>query len=227
VHEVQGAIWIRYRTAGGAAGPLGFPTTDERVAPDGVGRYNHFSGSGGSSIYWTPATGAHDVRGAIRTKWAGLGWEKSRLGYPITDQQVTSDGAGQYNHFSGAGGFSIFWSPATGAHEIQGGIRAEWAATGWEKGPLGYPTTDETSAPDRVGRYNHFSGSGGSSIYWSPTTGAHYVRGAIRARWAALGWEQGRLGYPVKDEYAVPGGRASDFRHGRLVLNTKTGVVTG
>ncbi|GAB16036.1 hypothetical protein ARGLB_105_00010, partial [Arthrobacter globiformis NBRC 12137] len=44
--------------------------------------------------------------------------------------------------------------------------------------------------------YSHFSGSGGASIYWSPKTGAHEVHGAIRAKWAALGWEKGPLGYP-------------------------------
>ncbi|WCI09163.1 hypothetical protein PJ267_04770 [Arthrobacter sp. OVS8] len=78
-----------------------------------------------------------------------------------------------------------------------------------------------------MGRYNHFSGSRGSSIYWSPATGAHAVQGAIRAKWASLGWERGRLGYPLTDEYAVPVGRESAFRGGRLTWNSRTGVVSG
>ncbi|MGO4859079.1 LGFP repeat-containing protein, partial [Arthrobacter sp. 2MCAF14] len=81
--------------------------------------------------------------------------------------------------------------------------------------------------PDGVGQYTHFTGSGGSSIYWSPATGAHEVQGAIRAKWAALGWEQGRLGYPLTDEYAVPVGRESDFGGGRLTWNSQTGTVSG
>ena len=223
-----------------------------RRSPDGVGRYNHFSGSGGSSIYWTPTSGAHSVHGAIRTKWtalggrqdrwairspmrsarrtgwggtttsrvregprstgrqmtgahwiagairakwAALGWETG-LGYPTTDERRRRDGVGRYNHFSGAGGNSIFWSPKTGAHYVAGAIRAKWAALGWEQGPLGYPTTDEMGSPDGVGRYNHFSGDGGHSIYWSPKTGAHWVTGAIRARWASLGWEREPAGLP-------------------------------
>ncbi|MCU1670655.1 MAG: hypothetical protein JWP40_3582 [Blastococcus sp.] len=178
-------------------------------------------------ICWSPSTGAHEVHGVIYDRYKAAGGAAGVLGFPTTDERVTPDGVGRYNHFSGSGNSSIYWSPKTGAHYILGAIRREWAALGWEKGPLGYPTTDERVAPDRVGRYNHFSGSGNSSIYWSPTTGAHYVCGAIRVRWAALGWERSRLGYPVKDQYAVPGGRASDFRHGRLVLNTRTGVVTG
>ena len=106
-HSVIGEIFKRYKAVGGAAGGLGFPTTDEKTTPDGVGRYNHFSGSGGSSIYWTPTSGAHSVQGAIRTKWASLGWEAGPLGYPTTDEKTTPDGVGRYNHFSGAVGHSI------------------------------------------------------------------------------------------------------------------------
>jgi hypothetical protein len=226
-HEVHAAIYTSYKAAGGAAGLLGFPTTDVAITSDGVGRYSHFSGSGGASIFWSPKTGAHEVHAAIRAKWAALGWEKGPLGYPTTDEKITPDRVGRYTHFSGSGGASIYWSPKTGAHEIHGAIRTKWAALGWEKGPLGYPTTDEKITPDRVGRYTHFSGSGGASIYWSPKTGAHEIHGAIRTKWASLGWEKGRLGYPVTDEYSVPGGRESDFRGGRLVWTARTGVVSG
>src|SRR5674536_378828 len=75
----------------------------------------------------------------------------------------TPDGVGRYNHFSKGG--SIYWTAATGAHEVHGNIRAEWAATGWETGPTGYPVTDELGTPDGVGRFNHFSKGG--SIYLS------------------------------------------------------------
>ncbi|MEN8583066.1 choice-of-anchor D domain-containing protein [Burkholderia sp. RS01] len=226
-HEVHGPIRALWASLGSEKGLLGYPTTDVGGTADGAGQYSHFSGSGGASIYWSPKTGAHEVHGAIRAKWVALGWEKGPLGYPTTNVGGTADGAGQYSHFSGSGGASIYWSPKTGAHEVHGGIRARWAALGWEKGPLGYPMTDEMGTADRVGRYGHFSGSGGASIYWSPKSGAHEVHGAIRARWAALGWEKGRLGYPVTDEYSVPGGRESDFRGGRLVWKARTGVISG
>jgi hypothetical protein len=51
------------------------------------------------------------------------------------------------------------------------------------------------------------------------------VHGAIRARWVALGAERSPLGYPITDEYAVNGGRQSDFRGGFLRYTTATGVV--
>ena len=165
--------------------------------------------------------------GAIRTKWGSLGWETGPLGYPTTDEKASPDKIGKFNHFSGAVGHSIYWSPKTGAHWIAGAIRTDWGSQGWETGPLGYPTTDEKATPDGVGRYNHFSGAVGHSIYWSPTTGAHWIAGAIRSRWASLGWERSRLGYPTRDEYSVSGGRASDFQRGRLTWNSTTSKVTG
>src|SRR5450759_737155 len=54
----------------------------------------------------------------------------------------------------------------------------------------------------------------------------HLVRGQIALTWAGLGALQSRLGYPVTDEYAVPGGRASDFEHGRITWNAATGATT-
>lgn len=49
-----------------------------------------------------------------------------------------------------------------------------------------------------------------------PSSGAHEVYGSIRARWVQQGWERGPLGYPVSGEYAVPGGRQSDFQGGSI-----------
>jgi uncharacterized protein with LGFP repeats/GH25 family lysozyme M1 (1,4-beta-N-acetylmuramidase) len=221
-HTIQGAIRERW-LALGAEQALGYPSTDELTTPDRAGRYNHFSIAAGASVYWSPNSGAHAVQGAIRAKWAALGWETG-LGYPTTDESTPPGGIGRFNHFSLAAGASVYWSPNSGAHAIQGAIRSKWAALGWETG-LGYPTTDESTTPDRAGRYNHFSLPAGASIYWSPATGAHAVQGAIRSQWAAVGWETGALGYPASDEYAVTGGRRNDFQHGNLVWRSADGTV--
>jgi hypothetical protein len=178
-------------------------------------------------ICWSPKTGAHSVSGGIFTRYKAAGGAAGALGFPTTEEKSSPDGVGRYVHFSGSGGSSIYWSPTTGAHDIQGAIRTKWAALGWERGALGYPTTDTKTSPDGVGQYNHFSGAGGSSIYWSPKTGAHWVKGAIRNKWASLGWERGRLGYPTSDEFPVSVGRASNFQHSRLTWNSKTSQVTG
>ncbi|HKR81423.1 MAG TPA: PQQ-dependent sugar dehydrogenase [Candidatus Saccharimonadales bacterium] len=223
VHEVQGAILAAYEAAG-AHVAYGEPTTDESAAPDGVGRFNHFYGTGNSqatSIYWTPQTGAQIVHGEIRRHWAELGWQRSANGYPTSNELTTPNGRAQYNNFQDGG---IYWTAAGGAKSIHGAIYQKWAEYHWEQGILGLPTTDELTTPDGIGRYNHFEGENGS-IYWTPQTGAHEVQGMIKARWATLGWERSYLGYPTSDEFAIAGGRRSNFQYGYITWNAATGQV--
>ena len=164
-------IDVKYAQLGGAGGFLGAPVSTENIAPDGIGRYRHYQGG---SIYWTSSTGAHEVHGSIRSKWSGIGWERSFLGYPLTDETTTPDGVGRYNHFQGG---SIYWTPSTGAQEVHGAIRAKWASMGWERSFLGYPTSDELMTEDGTGRYSEFQHG---SIYWSLDTGALACRETVR-----------------------------------------------
>jgi hypothetical protein len=230
-HVVKGAIFDRWGQLGWEAGVLGYPFTDEQPTPDGQGRYNHFRrGSGENSIYWTAALGAHDVRGAIRDHWRLLGWERGVMGYPISGETGTPDGVGRYNHFSKNGRTedgSIYWTYYKGAWAIKGFIRAAWLASGAERGPLGYPVTDETTCPDGVGRFNHFSAGlqyTNGSMYWTNGTGAHWVRGAIRDKWVSTAWERGPLGYPTTNEAATPGNRGL-FNDFSKTLGASTGSI--
>jgi hypothetical protein len=75
----------KYAEIGGLSGFLGQTVGREDKTPDGVGRFQHFQNG---SIHWHPETGAHETHGAIRSKWAELGWETSFLGYPTTDEVV-------------------------------------------------------------------------------------------------------------------------------------------
>lgn len=223
--EVRGAIRDTWNRLGKDRSALGYPTTDELGTPDARGRFNHFHTG---SIYWSPGTGAREVRGAVRDTWARQGWELGPLRLPATDERATPDGRGAHNHFEGG---SIYWSPTTGAHVVRGAIRDRWAmvtyrptySPGWELGPLGYPVTSESSTPDGRGRYNHFEHG---SIYWSPSTYATPVVGAIRDYWARSGWEAGPLGYPVSSETPRPGGTGQQFQRGYLDWDAATGRVT-
>ncbi|MFC4001456.1 PQQ-dependent sugar dehydrogenase [Prauserella oleivorans] len=200
---------------------LGEPVGPEVI--DGGVRYRTYEGG---RLYWTQATGVKAVYGAIYDKYLALGGHRVH-GVPTTDESATPDGTGRYNHFTGMTGTgmptSIYWTASTGAHGVWGAIRDRWRVLGWERGPLGYPTTDESVTPDGRGRYNHFSKSG--SIYWTAGTGARDVYGAIRQRWAALGWERSYLGYPTSGEFAVPGGRRNNFQRGYIQWNSSTGAV--
>ena len=160
-YEVKGAIRDKWLTLGGEKGFLGAPLTNETTTPDKIGRFNHFQGG---SIYWTPNTEAHEVHGYIKDKWASLGWERGFLGYPLTDETKTPDGVGRFNHFQNG---SIYWTPTTNARAVHKQIRDEWARRGWEKGALGYPTSDTTGTPDTTLSNTFQKGS----ITWSPTSG--------------------------------------------------------
>ncbi|SEO61350.1 RHS repeat-associated core domain-containing protein [Trujillonella endophytica] len=111
------------------------------------------------------------MKGAIRDRWAALGWQQSYLGFPTSDEHCQNGGC--YNHFAGNG--SIFWSPTTGAHDVQGAIRSAWAATGWEAGWLGFPTGDPVSVAG--GGRSDFQG--GNIVYDSATSQAATGAGTL------------------------------------------------
>ncbi|WP_434995663.1 polysaccharide deacetylase family protein [Arthrobacter sp. Ld5] len=214
----KGAIRSRWSSQGWERGPLGYPLINEGVGLPNGGAYQTFQGG---SIHWSPATGAFITKGAIRSRWASQGWERGPLGYPLINEGVGLPNGGAYQTFQGG---SIHWSPATGAFITKGAIRSRWASQGWERGPLGYPLINEGVGLPNGGAYQTFQGG---SIHWSPATGAFITKGAIRSRWASLGWERGRLGYPVSNEIQVSASvRAQDFQGGRITWSATTGATT-
>lgn len=230
---VFGAIYQKYVELGAEAGFLGYPMSDEEGLPDGSGRFNHFQGG---SIYWHPRTGAHELHGAIRDKWFSLGAERG-VGYPITDETVTPDGVGRFNHFrfffeEGAiAEASIYWTFDTKAHEVHGAIRDHWASLGWEQSPLGYPTSDELGDSNERGSFfqrgiiKWFKGSpfhlltverlGSNKVRLSWRSRESYGHFNVRVKNLAPPWVpfgSGDIGDPgrqneTQDE--VPGGNAS------------------
>lgn len=100
----------KYAKIGGANGFLGAAITPETPTPDGLGRFRHYQNG---SIYWHPNTGAYEVHGDIRQRWSSMGWERSSLGYPVSDEQNAPDG-GRISYFQyGSIRWRIFSSPLT------------------------------------------------------------------------------------------------------------------
>lgn len=99
----------KYAALGGGSGFLGAPAGPELPTPDNSGRYRHYSGG---SIYWSPQSGAHEVHGLIRDKWAQLGWERSSLGYPTSDEEPLGGSSGRVSRFQRG---RIEWTPQGGA----------------------------------------------------------------------------------------------------------------
>ncbi len=215
VYEVLYASPIdrRYNSDAAIRTILGTPTGPEQG--DATVRWRTYTKG---RMYWSQATGAHAMNGAILSKYLASGGHLT-LGLPTTDETAGKDG-GRYNLLSGNRG--VYWHPNAGTHTVVGAIHTRYRGLGAEA-YLGYPTTDEGDTASKTGRYNHFQRG---TILWSAATGAFAVKGAIRARYAALGYEKSYLGYPKSNEYAVTGGRRNDFQHGYIVWNSATGQVT-
>jgi uncharacterized protein with LGFP repeats len=196
---------------------LGAPATGVGCGLAGGGCYQIFARG---AIYWTPATGAHALRGAVYDAWAARGRENGPLGYPINDEGATGDGAGAYQLFQGGG---IYWTAGTGALPVRGGIRAAWDREGRDNGVLGFPTTDERPVGDGVGLLQDFQGG---TIYYSDATGAFPLRGAVRGVWAQTGGTTGLLRYPVSTEVPAPdrSGVLQWFQGGVVAYSDATGA---
>lgn len=161
-HVVSGTIGELWTSLNHERGPLGVPQTGEICGLPQGGCYQHFQGG---SIYWSPATGAQSIVGAIHERWAGLGWERGWLGYPVMDEECGLPNGGCYQHFQNG---SIYWSDASGAHPVGGAIRDHWARQRYERGPLGYPLTGELA--NGVGVVQRFQGG---AVYWAPGRGVY------------------------------------------------------
>jgi hypothetical protein len=85
----SGPLAVHYCELGGESSVLGAPVGAEyAVGTSGRGQ-DYTNGS----ILWSPATGAREVHGVLRGRWAGLGREHGVLGYPITDEYAVSTGS--------------------------------------------------------------------------------------------------------------------------------------
>lgn len=211
----KGSIRSKYMALGEGGSVLGAPRTADMVATTTGTAVQWFERG---RIYWHSAIGAHALHGTVLTKYRALGSVNSLLGFPTTDLRVTADRVGRYSHFQRG---SIFWSPASGAHEVHGPIRAKWASLSYERGFLRYPVSDEIGLTG--GRGSQFQGG---NIYWSSTTGAHELHGPLLTRYVSLGGSGSRLGLPVTDVYSVSTGSRSDFQHGSILWNSATGATT-
>jgi hypothetical protein len=143
------------------------------------------------------------------------------LGAPDGGERTCTDGVGRYQEYKG--GASIYWTPTTGAHVLYGKIRSKWIALGREKGPNGYPTSDEVDTASGSGRENTFQH--GVVTWKRGTTEAFTVYGKIFSKWNGLQRDAGPLGYPLTDEKAANGGRFNDFERGAIYWRSGAGAI--
>ena len=152
--------------------------------------------------------------GDFNTVWLREGGPIGALSDPI-DSWYSIPG-GQTQDFVGG---NIYWSSATGTHEVQGAIYYEYTGvTSGPNGSLGFPSSDELGiAGGRVSYfYGHLCGArgpsnSGSAIYWTSTTGAHSVDGCIYNKYWNFGGPNSGLNFPTSDEQTLSGGWVSYF----------------
>ncbi|WP_427018618.1 polysaccharide deacetylase family protein [Pseudarthrobacter sp. P1] len=165
-------------------------------------------------LYDTVSLPSATVTAAITAKAAAtpsLGASTGSVIYPL------ANGGGSQTFQNGA----VYWSPATGAHTITGGIRQTWGVYQSEAGRMGYPATDEVGGLRSGGVYQMFQGG---AIIWSPATGSHISVGANRQTWSRFGFENGQLGYPTTDEIAgTAGGVYQLYQGGTITWSPASG----
>lgn len=209
-HLTGGLIGGRYQTSGGPTGPLGFPITNEIATPSKHGAFNHFEHG---SIYWSPATGAHTVTGAILDEWSALGRENGPLGFPVSEARRTGDDRGWYQDFQGGVVYAL--DGGKGA-AVYGEILRAYSDSGGSRGPLGLPVRSEQDARALFGKFSAFENG---NLYWSFASGAHPVlNGPIMDAWAAEDYEAGRYGFPTGAQREVDGRIEQDFQFGTIVV---------
>jgi uncharacterized protein with LGFP repeats len=106
---------------------------------------------------------------------------------------------------------------------VAGDILTEYRRTGGSAGPLGFPTTSDATTRDGRGYVVRFQGGG---IWWSPSTGARVVAGAILAAWLDTGDSAGPLGFPTTGDAPTPDGRGFvvRFQDGDVWWSPATGA---
>ena len=140
---------------------------------------------------------------------------KTTVGAPIANEVSIAGGAKQ--EFEKG---TIYWSSATGAQLVKGGIRFTFDRNGGTA-TIGFPVAGEKSN-GIGGAYQSFQKG---KILWSSKTGARALRGAIGSRYSAMGNEKGALGYPTADEKPNGiGGSYQVFQKGKILWSSKTGA---
>lgn len=118
-----------------------------------------------------------------------------------------------------------------GGFTLGADITAKWQHMGGKSGTLGCPQKDEaeaTASPSgTTGRFVVFNGG---VIVWhnnGPRAGSTFeLHGCIATTYQKMGGTGSWLGFPVSDEYDIPGGRRSDFEGGYIAWNSATGGCT-
>jgi uncharacterized protein with LGFP repeats len=233
--EADDAITAAWKDAGGDHSDLGAKQGECYAAGTGFAQdFVH------GKMFFTPATGAKSMSGAVLDKYETLGGPAaSDLGFPTINEVPGLAGPdSRVSTFSASDKPVIFWTAAHGAFVVRGAINAAWDKLGSSGGVLGVPVGDETY--DGEVATQAFSGG---QVSWNRLTKAFATvppdlanqltdlqvpidpTAAINMAWRAAGGPSGPLGAKQGDQYSVGGdGLAQNFAGGKIFFSPATGA---
>ncbi|KAK5100669.1 hypothetical protein LTR70_001431 [Exophiala xenobiotica] len=206
-NRVQGLSWI-----GSPKGPIKY---------EGQAYYHEYQnatlwavGDFNPDITKSAVGNAYEIHGGIRDYHVKIGGGKSVTGAPVSDETTTADGRGRFNQMQNG---YIYWSPATGAHEVYGNIMLHWQGLGSETSWLGYPTSGEIDTPG--GRMNSFEN--GQVVWRNGVASAIGYKDVLVQKYNQIGGIYPRLGLPLSTAMSfnrVGNGFMMPFRGGSITV---------
>lgn len=243
-YEVHGSILGRYKSLSNPSklkdpiGRLGFPITDEingKIKGSKISRFEN------GAIYWSGATGAHEINEHLYEKYVSLGGESGYFGLPIgSTKSLGTFNDGCYlnldlermicsEEYIDLQRGRLYYSSQSGAHEVHGDILSKYLSLDKDtRKYLGLPISDELDILDKnespTGKkLSHFQSG---TIYWSGSTGANEVYGAILKKYKDLGGPLGEMGLPISGELTAPNTniRYNNFEKGIILWKPEWGA---
>lgn len=201
----EGAITAAYTEFGGATSSLGAKVTTTKCALTAMScskTYEH------GVIFWSAASGAYVVAGAIGDFYKAQGGTKSALGLPSKNAVAMNGGAngnGVNQPFTGG----LVSSSSAGTFAMLGAYRTKHAALEGVAGPMGWPTANRVCTLAAKACMQTFQNG---TLASANSTAIAYavVDPTIVAYYATQGGPTGVLGIPTRDAVPTSGGANGD-----------------
>lgn len=160
--------------------------------------------------------GGYPSKGAIGTYYRA---NSTKTGEARGTEKSLTNPKGAYQHYAKG---TVYWSSPTGAHLNAGGIRNGYQRAKYEKGVLGFPSSEEKTFKYRKSaKYQNFESG---MIAWSSATKGQPMSHGMLSRWKSLGWERSSLGLPTSGEFSSAGKTRQNFEHGYMTYKKGEGV---
>lgn len=158
------------------------------------------------------------VKGAI-----GAYWKKTsaRLGAPMKNEVKLSKPSGSYQQFAKG---RVYYSKATGARTVTGGMLTNYAKAGWEK-RIGFPKNEQARLKGRSNAWNQ-AFQNGELVYSSKSPTYGFVKTGMLSTWKKLGRAASPVGIPngVQRCGLAKGGCYQNFSKGKLYWSKSSGT---